>query len=138
MAQPTHVVAVTAVITRDNKALILKRSEKEVAFPGMWTIPGGKVEIGETVSNTILREVEEETSLKVVDTPKYLYDSEFTRPDGLHVVVVAFSCEVSDGEAKHSEDFTDLAWVGMEELDNHDIIPNVKEELKKFFHDIKK
>ncbi len=133
MAQPVHIVAVTAIILRNNKILILKRHENEIAFPGLWTIPGGKVEIGDTVSQTLVREVEEETGLKVVGTPMYAGDGEFTRPDNIHVVALRFACEVGPGEPKHSDDFTDMAWVGPDELDNYEIIPSVKKELAAYF-----
>ena len=38
-----HIIAVTAIIEKSGKYLILKRSEGEVAFPGYWTVPGGKI-----------------------------------------------------------------------------------------------
>ena len=40
-----HYVVVTGIIVRDGKYLIAKRSEKEKAFPGNWTVPGGKMEV---------------------------------------------------------------------------------------------
>jgi 8-oxo-dGTP pyrophosphatase MutT (NUDIX family) len=38
-----HIVAVTGIIEKENKYLILKRSEEEIAYPGFWTVPGGKL-----------------------------------------------------------------------------------------------
>ena len=38
-----HMIAVTGIVVRDGKFLILKRSENEKAYPGMWTVPGGKL-----------------------------------------------------------------------------------------------
>lgn len=37
-----HIIAVTGIIEKDGKYLILKRSDREVAYPGYWTVPGGK------------------------------------------------------------------------------------------------
>ncbi len=132
MAQPVHIVAVTAIIERNGSVLILKRKNDEIAFPGLWTIPGGKVEIGATISETLQREVEEETGLKVIGEPKYQGDAEFTRSDGIHVVAVRFVCQ-TEGEAKLTEDFTDLAWVTKDQLAEYDIIPGIRDELKNYF-----
>ena len=38
-----HIVSITGIIERDGKYLILKRAETEIAYPGYWTVPGGKL-----------------------------------------------------------------------------------------------
>ena len=42
--QETFEVVITAIIEKDNKYLILRRSPEKKRFPGMWTVPGGKLE----------------------------------------------------------------------------------------------
>jgi len=127
-----HIVAVTGFLYRkDGKFLILKRSEKEIAQPCMWTVPGGKVEKGCSILKTLEREIKEETDLETTGIFKFIGDSEFTRPDGYHVVIPRFLCEAKDGEVNiQKEDFTDYAWIILDELDNYDLIPGVKKELQ--------
>lgn len=49
-----HIVSVVAVIrNNEGKYLVLKRSEKEIAYPGMYTFPGGKVEDNDTAEETL-------------------------------------------------------------------------------------
>lgn len=129
-----HIIAVTAFVERDGKFLILKRSEKEIVRPGMWTLPGGKVERGESLAAAVQREIKEETGLEIEGNIEYAGDGEFTRPDNYHVVIVRFKVKTKPGEVKFpKEDFTDVAWIALGELDKYDLIPGVRrdfEELK--------
>lgn len=134
---PLHIVAVTAVIIRDGKCLILQRSEAETAFPGQWTVPGGKVEIGEGAAAALKREIVEETGLLPVGEPIYLGDFEFTRPDGIHVVGLRYRC-AAEGTVRISPDFTAFAWVTSDELDGHSLIAEVKAMLARVLAEIKK
>lgn len=129
-----HIVAVTGFLGRDGQFLILKRSEKEIANPGEWTIPGGKVERGDTIIGTLEKEIKEETGLETDGEFEFIGDDEFTRPDGYHVVVPKFKCKAKAGEVKiDKKDFDDFAWVGPEDLDKYKIIPNVKKQMEVLF-----
>ena len=56
---------VECLIVRDNKVLLLKRSESSKKFPGYWIGPGGHVDENEDVLSAAIREVEEETGIKI-------------------------------------------------------------------------
>jgi len=48
--QHLHEVAITAIVVKDGKYLIAKRTPAKKRFPGLWTVPGGKLEVGDYVS----------------------------------------------------------------------------------------
>ncbi len=114
-----HIVAVTAVIrNRAGKYLVLKRHPREVAFPGHYCFPGGKVEAEETIEQTLAKEVAEETGLVMKPGKILLKDAAFTRPDGQTVKVLAYLCEVdNDSLIKiDANDFTEYQWITAEDL----------------------
>ena len=126
-----HIVAVTGFLRKEEKFLILKRSEREIAFPGKWTTPGGKVEKSDSVRETLRKEFKEETGLDIGDDMKFFCDDEFTRPDGYHVIVLKFLCQYRSGEVViDTNDFTDYAWVGLEELAGYDLIDGVRKDFE--------
>lgn len=125
-----HIVAVVAVIRNsEGKYLVLKRHEKEIAYPGMYTFPGGKVEDNDTVEETLAKEVAEEAGLKLKPGKILLKDKSFVRPDGQTAKSFSYLCEVEDSKnVKIEGDFTDYKWVNLEDLKN---LPHVgiEEEL---------
>jgi len=125
-ASMLHIIAVNGMICKDGKILIVKRSDKEIAFPGKWQTPGGKLEGKESCVACLEREIFEETGLKV-KTLRFLRDYEFTRPDGHHVIGLVFLCDWESGEVGLSEGHTDFRWVTVEEAKNYDLIPDMWE-----------
>ncbi len=113
-----HIVSVVAVIrNQEGKYLVLKRSEREIAYPGMYTFPGGKVEDNDTVEETLIKEAKEEADLELKPGKILLKDKSFIRPDEQTVKVFSYLCEVRDVSGlKISDDFTDYKWVTLEDL----------------------
>jgi len=147
-----HIVTVTAIIEKDGRYLILKRAEREVAFPGYWTVPGGKVVRHEyeslpktpnsegwykVVEFTLRKEAREEANVEV-ENIKYLTDMTFIRPDNIPVVVLSYYCKYKSGEVKLDEDMTDFAWITPEEGKNYKIIPGILDEIKEVDSILKK
>lgn len=67
-----HCLNVAAVIiNKDNKLLLCKRAIYKKIAPGVWHIPGGKVETGETIADAITRELAEELSLKTIEVHSF-------------------------------------------------------------------
>lgn len=113
-----HIVAVVAVIRNDEgKYLVLKRHEKEIAYPGMYTFPGGKIESNDTVQETLEKEVLEEAGLRLKPGKILLKDKSFIRPDKQTAKSFSYLCFAeSTNNVKISEDFTDYKWVNIDEL----------------------
>ncbi|TSC76808.1 MAG: 7,8-dihydro-8-oxoguanine triphosphatase [Parcubacteria group bacterium Gr01-1014_33] len=127
-----HIVAVVAVIrNEEGRYLVLERHENEVAYPGMYTFPGGKVEGNDTVEETLIKEVEEEAGLKLKPGKILLKDKTFLRSDGQTAKFFSYLCEVENFESVTiSEEFSDYKWVSSEDLKS---IPHVgiEEDLNK-------
>src|SRR3989344_1369211 len=146
-----HRIALTAIIHKDGKFLITKRSLHKKAFPGKWTVPGGGLETDDyintkptteagqwyyAVENALRREIKEEVNIEV-DKPKYLLDLTFIRPDGIPVVVLSFYCNYVSGDVKLDDDSVDYAWVGVDDLDKYDLIDGIADEIREVAEKIK-
>src|SRR3989344_7427860 len=97
-----HYVVVTGILVKDGKYLIAKRSEKEKAFPGKWTVPGGKLKsdeyIGlpkdtsqhwyEVLENTLRREIKEEVDLEI-ENIGYVTSMVYMRSDNVPCLIVS-------------------------------------------------
>ncbi len=138
-----HIVAITGIIEKDGKYLILKRSEKEVAYPGYWTVPGGKLVRHEyenlpltektdawydIVSHTLEKEIIEESGLEIKDV-RYLTDMIFIRPDNIPALVLSYYCRYKSGEVALGKDMVDYAWIMPKEGKNYQIIPGILDEI---------
>ncbi len=127
-----HIVAITAFIknTKGDKFLIVKRSAREIAYPSKWAFPGGKVEKGDSVMDTLKKECAEEVGLEIEDHKEYLSDFTFIRPDNNNVVGFCFLVKAKSENVTISEDFEDFAWITPEELSQYDYIPGMEEEVR--------
>ena len=127
-----HIVAVVAVIRNsEGKYLVLKRRDDEIAYPGMYTFPGGKVEDNDTTEETLEKEALEEANLKLKPGKILIKDKSYLRPDNQTAKFFSYLCEAENpADIKISEDFTDYKWVTAEDLKN---LPHVgiEEEIKK-------
>ncbi len=128
------------------KCLILQRSKKEIAHPGLWGVVGGKLEWkdleGEKptrmnhdipnweglVERQLFREAKEESGLEVTD-PRYLESIVFIRPDGVPVVLIKFTLKYESGKVQIPPDFEDFAWVDEKTVKNYDIIQGIDKEV---------
>ncbi len=139
----SHYVVATGIVVKDSRYLIAKRSESEKAFPGKWTVPGGKLEMSDYTKRTpdttsgqwynicedvVVREIEEEVGLKVKNI-KYLTSLVFVRPDNIPTLVVSLFADYHNGEVKLCKDLTDHAWVTLEEAKNYDLIDGIYDEI---------
>lgn len=129
---------------KGRKYLIAKRSEREKAFPGRWTVPGGKLVLHEykdlpktnedawyNISDWLLKkEVGEEVGLKI-GKPKYLTDLVFVRPDGYPVITLSYWCWYKSGKVRLCKDLTDYAWVFPSQVKKYDLISGIDEEIIK-------
>jgi 8-oxo-dGTP diphosphatase len=112
------VVGVGGVVVQDGRVLIVKRAH--APRQGEWSLPGGRVELGETLIEAVRREITEETGLDVeVGALVELFDR-VHRQNGrvqYHFVIADFLCTPCGGTLAAADDALAVAWVTAEELE---------------------
>lgn len=119
MSIPLHVVAVNAIVKKDNKYLLARRSYQDDQSPGEWSLPGGKVEneVGKyRLQEALKREVLEEVGIEITDEIELIYNDSFIRSSGDFVIMLTFVCHWKAGEAKPLEDQAEVVWLTAEEI----------------------
>ena len=110
---PAPVLAVSAAIVRDGKVLIVRRARPPAH--GLYTLPGGGVEVGETLVEAVAREVREETALVVEPVALAGYREAIVRDgDGRierHFVILPFAARWIAGEPVLSEELSEAIWL---------------------------
>lgn len=136
-------IVLTAIIQKHGKFLICRRDMNKKAFPGMWTVPGGGLEVDDyintpktnsdswyfPVTNTLKREVKEEVDLEI-DNIRYLLDITFIRADGVPVVILSYYCDYKSGEVKLNEESIDYKWVSFEKAKEYELVSGLLGELE--------
>ena len=111
-------LAVSAGIIKDGRVLLVRRANPPMH--GLYTFPGGVVEAGETVEEALLREIDEETALKIRPAGIAGYRDVLIRDEDSrlkrHFVVMAFAAHWISGEPKLNEELHDFRWVTLAEL----------------------
>jgi 8-oxo-dGTP diphosphatase len=111
--RPKPELAVSAAIFRDGKVLLVCRAHAPAK--GLWTLPGGRVEVGETLVEAVKREVAEETGLTidVVDLAGYRESilPEAVGDRGRHFVILPFAARWVAGDVVLNDELADSHWM---------------------------
>lgn len=144
------VVGVGGVVIENGRALLVKRGSEPLR--GEWSIPGGTLELGETLEEGVARELREETGLEVsVGELIKVFDRIFfdngirTEPkeflgssaEGLkpkfHYVILDYICERTGGTLQAGSDVTEVVFASEEELPKYRLRPLAEEVLRRAF-----
>lgn len=111
-------LAVSAAIVRDGRVLVVRRAQAPAQ--GLFTLPGGVVEVGETLTEAVTREVREETALSVEPVGLAGYREHIQR-DGenrveRHFVILAFAARWIAGEPRLNAELAEARWLEPGEL----------------------
>jgi len=121
-------VCVGAVVVDDDRLLLIRRGRAPGV--GQWSIPGGRVERGETLAEAVVRELAEETGLEGV-CGEMLGWSQLIGADS-HVVILDFVVTVLEGrDPTAGDDAVDAAWVPLGDVTDRPLAPGLAE----FLHD---
>jgi len=143
------VVGVGGVVIEDGRVLLIRRGGEPLK--GQWSIPGGTLECGETLEQGTVREMFEETGLRVrivelievferifrdppseLDAANAANDIASGRPR-YHFIILDYLCERVEGEARAGSDVTDVAWVGENDLGPYQLTAVATRIIRKAF-----
>lgn len=126
-------VGVGAVVKRGDSVVLVKRMHEP--SKGLWSIPGGLVDLGERVEEAAVREVWEETGLKVkIMQLLDVIDNIVRDGDGkirFHYVLVDYLAHPIDGELSAQSDVLEARWVKAEDLKEYEMTMTAKRLLTK-------
>lgn len=136
------VVGVGGVIIENGRALLIRRGSEPLR--GEWSIPGGTLEVGETLPEGVARELLEETGIEVrvlelIEVFDRIFPDENLqafrrkRSPRFHFVIVDYLCERVGGEAVAGSDVTDVAYATEDELQKFKLTETATRVLKKAF-----
>lgn len=136
------VMGVGGVIVDRGRTVLIRRGTEPLL--GQWSIPGGTIELGETIEEAVRRELREETGLEVrVLELIELFDRIYVENGAVpaqdrkkpryHYVIADYLCELVGGEPRAGSDVTDLAFSGEDELGKFHLTEKATSVLKKAF-----
>lgn len=141
--QYLHEVVITAIVIRDDKYLIIRRSLNKKRFPGMWTVPGGKLETDDYIKlpkdtehywynvleQVLRREVKEEVGIEI-ENIEYVTSLATVHADGNPSLVISCRADYSSGDIKLQKGEADkFAWVSLKEAKKYKLIDGIYDEL---------
>jgi 8-oxo-dGTP diphosphatase len=136
------VVGVGGVLIHKGRALMVRRGNEPLR--GEWSIPGGTLELGETLAEGVARELLEETGLVVrvlgqIEVFERIYAEKSGRANKrkkrprFHYVIVDYLCERVSGKPRAGSDVTDVAFAREDELDKFHLTETAQRILRKAF-----
>jgi ADP-ribose pyrophosphatase len=125
-------VAVGAVVFKDERVLLVRRGQPP--SEDLWAIPGGRVEIGETLQEAAEREIYEETGITIrAREPVFTFDAidrDSTGAIRFHYVIVDLTADYVTGHPKAGDDAAEARWVTAQEVDALKVSPPTLKLLK--------
>jgi len=124
------------LILSGERILLVKRSRSSRVFPSLWSLVSGKVEPGEDVMATSVREMLEETGISV-EGPDMSFEEFYDRKDGHLWVFHPFLYRIGDVEPRLNHENEEFKWVTLESLkDMDDLVPNTYKVVRKMIKGI--
>lgn len=132
---PRQFVAIVALVVKDGKILISKRNDPaNKKFHKKWEFPGGGVEHGETIHQSLRREVKEETGLKIeIGKPvPMIYMGTYRGRSGIgQLYVITYLCNPTGGRlAPHDQEVLQCRWIDPKDAKKYKMLPGNQRIIK--------
>jgi ADP-ribose pyrophosphatase len=129
------IAAAHAVVFRRDRVLLIKRAHPP--SQERWSVPGGMIELGETIHDAVQRELREECGIeiqveKIVNVVDHIIPDQRGHIRFHYVVIYLLACYVS-GEVHPNSDALDAVWATREELDILDMHPGARKTIQQAF-----
>lgn len=141
--QYLHEVVTTAIVIKDGKYLVTRRAASKKRFPGLWTVPGGKLETNDymnlpketkdywynVLEKVLKREVAEEVGIEI-DNIRYVTSLATVHADGAPSLVISCMADYVVGDVKLQEEETDAyEWVDLARAKEIPLLDGIYDEL---------
>lgn len=133
-------LAVKAIIFKDDKFLVLRRSEKEMKSSYLnkyehWDLPGGSVYFHENSTEGLYREIYEETALNVkLIKPIRVFD---VIKKQMHMTIITYMCQYGSGEVVLSEEHEEYFWLTLKEAEEMKVPKWMLKDIKSVIDEMK-
>jgi len=131
-----QIVVALGLLVNDNKQVLisLRNDPKQQDAHNRWEIPGGAVEFGETIKQAAKREMLEEIGIDISfpDFPPIVRTHVWKYPDiHVQVILIGYICKTQDTPHPANGEVSDVRWVGSDEIDKLDYLPECDVFVKK-------
>jgi len=128
-------VAGKAIIRKNNKILLLQRSHESGHDPGLWELPGGKIDYGENLVDALKREVKEEVGVDIkVGRPFKTWHFIKGR---FWVTGITFLCDYLSGDVQLSSEHVSYVWVEPTKYKEYPLSTTMEEQIKSYIELLK-
>ncbi|MFN4218528.1 MAG: NUDIX hydrolase [Candidatus Bipolaricaulia bacterium] len=136
---PTHpIVGVSVLVRKDRKILLVRRGHEP--RKGRWSLPGGVVELGETIRDAAIREIREECHVEIeIEKILDVLDRIFRDADGrvqYHYVLIALLARYKSGELQADSDIEAATWADVSALADYDLLADQQELIQRATQDL--
>lgn len=134
-------VGLGLLVNEENKILLTLRNDpKNAQTHKKWEIPGGGVEFGETITQTVKREMKEEVGVdvKILDHSPIIESNVWKYPDNhVHVTLICYLCRTNDTPHPSNREILDTKWVDENDIKKLSYLPKCDILVKKAITQIK-
>jgi ADP-ribose pyrophosphatase YjhB (NUDIX family) len=131
------ILGVGALILRGSEILLIERGREPLK--GLWSLPGGAVETGETLADAVRREVLEETGLEVeTGAVVEIFERILSDDDGRarhHYVLIDYLCRAVGGDLRAGDDASQVQWIKREHLTSYSLTAGTLPVIEKAFRE---
>jgi len=123
-------IIVSAVIEKNGKLLFGQKKADVGPYPNTWHLIGGGVKADESLKNALIREIKEETNIKVEITSSLGFDEDYEpnkHGEMTHYIFLTFKTKYISGKVKPDDDIAELKWISKDKLSQINLTrPSIK------------